>query len=185
MIPAGPLRKAARILQSGGVVAYPTESVYGLGCDPLDYPAVLRILAMKLREENAGLILLGADYEQISPFVAPSGRQLERMQATWPGPVTWVCPASSAAPPWITGGRDTIAVRVTDHPDAAALCAAAGMALVSTSANRSGRPAARSAVRVRRLFGQDVDYVVPGSVGGRPRPSEIRDAASGEVLRGG
>lgn len=185
MIPGGPLRKAARIIQNGGVVAYPTESVYGLGCDPLDYPAVERILICKQREESAGLILLGADFEQIAPFIDPTERQLERMQKTWPGPVTWVCTASAAAPRWITGGRDTIAVRVTGHEDAAALCRAAGMALVSTSANRSGHPAARSATRVRRLFGQEVDYVVPGSLGGRSRPSEIRDAASGKTLRGG
>lgn len=183
MIPAGPLRKAARIIQSGGVVAYPTESVYGLGCDPLDYPAVQRILAAKRREESAGLILLGADFEQISPYVDPGEDELERMLAAWPGPVTWVCTASAAAPPWITGGRNTIAVRVTGHGDAAALCRAADMALVSTSANRSGRPAARSAVRVRRLFGQEVDYVVPGEVGGMQNPSEIRDASTGKVLR--
>ena len=176
---------AARVLQAGGVVAYPTESVYGFGCDPLDYPAVLRILDCKQREESMGLILLGADFRQIAPFIDPSDEQLARMQAEWPGPVTWVCPASGAAPPWVTGGRDTVAVRVTDHPDAAALCREAGMAIVSTSANRSGRPAARSATRIRRLFGREVDYVLAGSVGGRLRPSEIRDAATGRVLRGG
>ncbi len=185
MTPSGPLRYAARVLRAGGVVAYPTESVYGLGCDPLDLWAVERILACKGRGAEAGLILLADDYSRLEPFVDPSTAELERMLETWPGPLTWVCTASEAAPPWITGGRKTIAIRVTAHGTAAALCRAAGMAIVSTSANRTGRPPCRSALQVRmRLFG-DVDYVLAGPTGGRPRPSEIRDARTGAILRSG
>jgi L-threonylcarbamoyladenylate synthase len=185
MIPAGPLRIAARIIQAGGVVAYPTESVFGLGCDPLEESAVERILICKHRRASAGLIVLGADLEQLSPYIAASSTQLDRMCATWPGPVTWVCDASSGAPAWITGGRKTLAIRVTDHPVAAALCRMSGMAIVSTSANRSGRPPARSALQTRLRLGDHVDYVLPGATGGRARPSEIRDAATGAILRPG
>jgi len=185
MTPSGPLRHAARVIQAGGVVAYPTESVYGLGCDPLDLSAVERILACKGRGADAGLILLADEYSRLEPFVNPSAGERERMLATWPGPVTWVCTASHAAPPWITGGRETIAVRITSHETAAALSRAAGMAIVSTSANRTGRPPCRSALQVRkRLFG-DVDYVLAGATGGRRRPSEIRDARTGAILRSG
>ena len=185
MTPSGPLRYAARVIRSGGVVAYPTESVFGLGCDPLELPAVDRILACKGRSMAAGLILLADDYTRLEPFVAPSDQEERRMLRTWPGPVTWVCRAASSAPPWITGGRDTIAVRVTAHPGSAALCRAAGMAIVSTSANRSGRPPCRSGLQVRLRLHEHVDYVVPGATGGRSRPSEIRDASSGAILRAG
>jgi L-threonylcarbamoyladenylate synthase len=185
MTPSGPLRYAARVLQAGGVVAYPTESVFGLGCDPLDLSAVQRILACKGRRMESGLILVADEYSRLAAFVAPSQAELERMLSTWPGPVTWVCTASAAAPPWITGGRDTIAVRVTAHETAAALSRAAGMALVSTSANRTGRPPCRSALQVRARLFEHVDYVLAGATGGRARPTEIRDARTGAPLRSG
>jgi len=181
----GHLRRAANILRSGGVVAYPTESVFGLGCDPLEMPAVSRILEMKSRPIEAGLILLAATPEQLAAYIAPTPEERERMLAAWPGPVTWVVTAAQGVPEWITGGRDTIAVRVTAEPLAAALCAAAGTAVISTSANRRGRPPARSSLQVRMRLGSQVDYVLPGEVGGRERPTEIRDASSGHVLRPG
>lgn len=182
---AGQLRRAAGILRAGGVVAYPTESVFGLGCDPLAPHAVARILEIKSRPVTAGLILLAADLEQLAPFIAPGDAERARMTETWPGPVTWVVTHAAGVPDWLTGGRDTIAVRVTAEPLAAALCRAAGTAIVSTSANRRGRPPARSSLQVRMRLGSQVDYVLPGLVGGRERPTEIRDAASGNVLRPG
>ncbi len=185
MTPSGPLRYAARVIRAGGVVAYPTESVFGLGCDPLELPAVERILTGKGRPADAGLILLADDYRRLEPFVAPSPTERRRMLETWPGPVTWVCTASEAAPPWVTGGRGTIAVRVTAHETATELCRASGMAIVSTSANRSGRPPCRSALQVRMRMFAEVDYVLPGQTGGRARPSEIRDARTGTILRAG
>lgn len=166
-------------------MAYPTESVFGLGCDPLELPAVERILACKHRSAAEGLILLADDYARLEPFVDPSAEERLRMLAAWPGPVTWICAASAAAPPWITGGRDSVAVRVTAHRGAAALCRAAGMAIVSTSANRSGRPPCRSGLQVRLRLSGHVDYVVPGPTGGGHRPSEIRDARTGAILRAG
>lgn len=179
------LRRAARALRDGVVLAYPTEAVYGLGCDPLNPDAVHRLLALKGRARHKGVILIAASVAQLRPFVAELDEaQWRRVTADWPGPVTWVLPAAPATPAWLTGGRDTIAVRVTAHPLAAALCRAAGMPLVSTSANVSGRPPARSSLQVR-LRCPGVDMILSGATGGLARPTEIRDLASGRQLRAG
>ncbi|HEY8521489.1 MAG TPA: Sua5/YciO/YrdC/YwlC family protein [Gammaproteobacteria bacterium] len=175
---------AARILRSGGVVAYPTEAVFGIGCLPNRREAVERVLAIKGRSERKGLVLIAANVAQLAPYAAlPEGPRAAEVLATWPGPVTWVLPAAPRAPRWITGGRRTVAVRVTAHPVARRLCERAGSALVSTSANRTGRRPLRSALEVRRLLGCEVDYVLPGPLGGLERPTTIRDAATGRILR--
>lgn len=180
------LREAARVLRGGGVLAYPTEAVYGLGCDPLDAEAVYRVLSLKGRAVGKGLILIGSDFSQLAPFVAelPPQRRGE-VEASWPGPVTWLLPAHPGLPRWLRGVHETIAVRVTAHPLAASLCRAFGAAIVSTSANPSGRTPARSPLTVRRYFDDRVDSILHGSLGGRARPSEIRDGISGDVIRGG
>jgi L-threonylcarbamoyladenylate synthase len=179
------LREAGHAIRAGAVVAYPTEAVYGLGCDPLNAAAVQRLLAIKGRPLHKGVILIAAELRQLSPFMAPlAAADLATLQADWPGPVTWVVPAAPDLPPWLSGGRDTVAVRVTAHPLAAALCRAAGMPLVSTSANASGRPPARTALQAR-LRCPGVDLVLAGATGGRKRPTEIRDLASGRRLRQG
>lgn len=178
------LRRAVAALRGGGVVAYPTEAVYGLGCDPLDGAAVTRLLALKGRPAAKGLILIGASLAQLAPFIEPLDPALgERVEATWPGPVTWVLPARPAVPYWLRGGHDTLAVRVTAHPMAAALCAAFGGALVSTSANRAGRPPARSPLAVRRAFDGEIETILHGPLGAGRRPTEIRDGHSGAVIR--
>ncbi len=130
--------------------------------------------------------MIGADLAQLSPYLGPaSASVMQRAQATWPGPVTWLLPAAPGVPYWLCGAHKTIAVRVTAHPIAAALCRAAGHALVSTSANRHRRPAARTALQVERHLGAELDYVLTGAVGPQLRPSEIRDALSGRVIRPG
>ena len=180
------LKQAARMVNAGGVIAYPTEAVYGLGCHPLDADAVLRLLRLKQRPVDKGLILIAADLEQLLPYVQPLSPALHRRVAgTWPGPVTWLVPARPETPWWLRGAHDTIAVRVTAHPLAAALCRAAGTALVSTSANRAGQAPARTALRVQRVFGKGVDLIMHGALGGASKPSEIRDARTGKVLRAG
>lgn len=180
------LQLAARCLAAGGVIAYPTEAVYGLGCDPRNPDAVRRVLAIKRRPEHKGLILIAATWSQLAPYVESLGSaRMAEILATWPGPVTWLLPAREDTPRWLTGRHETLAVRVTGHPLAAALCHAWGGALVSTSANLSRRPPARTALQVRLRLGPAVDLVVTGPCGGRERPSAIRDGGTGAVVRSG
>lgn len=176
------LKLAARRLRQGAVIAYPTEAVYGLGCDPLNPRAVYRLLAIKQRPVEKGLILIAGRLQQLLPFVRFQGDWTSHVLASWPGPHTWLLPATPNLPYWINGGRDTLACRVTAHPLAAALCDHFGSALVSTSANQSRRPPARSALQVR-LRCHGVDQVLAGPLGGLDRPTPIRDACSGTTLR--
>jgi len=177
------LRLAARYLSAGAVISYPTESVYGLGCDPLNLDAIEQIFSLKQRDWHKGLILIGASLEQVTPFIDPAFEVTEEMMQSWPGPVTWIVPAHPELPDELTGGRSTIAVRVTAHPGAATLCRTFGGAIVSTSANLSGQPMIRSATKLRKTFGNAIDYYLPGKLGNNPNPSEIRSTLTGEVLR--
>lgn len=178
------LRAAIAALAQGGVIACPTEAVWGLSCDPLNERACLRVLELKDREWQKGLILVAADFAQLEPFVeVPSNNALKRATATWPGPATWIFPATDHTPMWISGDHDGVAVRVSKHPVVRALCRRFGGPLVSTSANPSGRPPARTAFEVRRYFKDDLDAVVPGSLGGLAKPTTIRDVATGHILR--
>lgn len=174
------LQHAARVLKQGGIVAYATEYCFGLGCDPRDRAAVYRLLRLKRRRAAKGVIVLAADTAQLAPYVDAFP---PNVLASWPGPHTWLLPARPDTPHWITGGRPKIAVRVTAHSQAAALCRAAGMAIVSTSANRAGASPVRDYRDALRRFGKRVDYVLPGRVGKLAAPTPIRDAATGEVIR--
>lgn len=178
--------EAVAALRAGGVIAYPTEAVWGLGCDPRDEAATLRLLALKIREVDKGLILIAADEAQLTPFIdmaALDQIQRDTVRASWPGPHTWIVPASPAAPRWITGAHAGIAVRVSAHPLVVALCKAFAGALVSTSANRAGAPAAQRVEQLDPHIVAGVDALLAGETGGLARPSEIRDARSGSVLR--
>ncbi len=180
----GSLQQAARTLAAGGLLAYPTEAVYGLGCDPWNFEAVQRLLALKRRPLSKGLILIAADFEQLRPFVEElEPPRMAEVLASWPGPFTWLLPTRADTPHWLSGEHDTLAVRVTAHPVAAALCRTWGGALVSTSANRSGHPPARTADEVRAELGTEVDFLVPGDCDPDARPSRIRDGRTGETLR--
>ena len=176
---------AVRALREGGVIAYPTEAVFGLGCDPLARRAVDRILAMKNRSVDKGLILVAADLGQLRSLLAPlSTEQRKILENTWPGPVTWLVPANDQCPDWIRGRSGKVAVRVSAHPVVYALCRRFGRPVVSTSANRAGQPPERDAKGVRRRFGATLDTVVHAPVGGLAKPTEIRDLLTGEILRG-
>ncbi|MEX0706459.1 MAG: Sua5/YciO/YrdC/YwlC family protein [Woeseia sp.] len=177
-----PLRRAARLLHAGGVIAYPTEGVFGLGCLPDDPQAVLRLLDIKKRDPSFGLILIAANAAQLDGWIRlPDGEH--SLASSAKHPVTWIVPAADGVPEWVRGAHAGIAVRITAHPVAAALCEAAGMPLVSTSANLSGHPPARNAWVVRRQFQNLVDFIVPGRCGPARGPSELRDLESGAVLR--
>jgi L-threonylcarbamoyladenylate synthase len=178
------LRHAARIVRGGGVIAYPTEAVFGLGCLPRARGAVARVLAIKRRSWRKGLILIAANLAQLERYVElpPEPRRSEVL-GSWPGPNTWILDARPDAPAWITGGRSSVAVRVTAHALARDLCLAVGEALVSTSANVSRRPPHRQLLKLRRDLGRQVDYVLAGALGGLAQPTVIRDGRSGRVLR--
>lgn len=180
------LQQASRTIYASGVIAYPTEAVFGLGCHPLDEHAVMRLLALKQRAVQKGLILVAADLSQLEPFIAPLPHGVKsQLQATWPGPVTWVVPSRSQTPYWLTGEHASIAVRVSAHPMVVALCQACDSALVSTSANRAGQPPARTTLAVRLRFGDQLDYILSGATTGLSNPTEIRDSRTGAILRTG
>ena len=173
----------ARILRAGGVIAYPNESVYGLGCLPRNEQAVERVLRLKRRERSLGLILIAGEWEQFGDWVVSSSMVAGTRKPGEGEGITWVVPASAAAPAWITGGRDTVAVRVSLHPLAAELSRELDSPLVSTSCNPHGKPPARTAGEARKYFGGEIDWIMPGKCGPLKGPTEIRDAATGAVLR--
>ena len=178
--------QAAAALKQGGVIAYPTEGVWGLGCDPMNETAVLRLLQIKERPVDKGLILVAAHLDQLKPLLdltALSTDRLADVLATWPGPHTWIMPAHSSAPRWITGAHDSIAVRISEHPVVIALCDAFGGALVSTSANPAGASPPRTVDAFDPELLAQIDAIVEGEVGGLDRPTPIRDARDGAALR--
>ncbi|SHF33109.1 L-threonylcarbamoyladenylate synthase [Microbulbifer donghaiensis] len=180
------VKEAVRVLAAGGVIAHPTESVWGLACDPHNLQAVEKLLRLKNRPLEKGLILVSGDEADFGELLQNlSGSQLQQMHSTWPGPVTWLVPHFERVPPWISGAHHSVALRCTDHPFTAALTRAFGGAIVSTSANPAGCQPARQKYQVLRYFGDELDFVGGGATGGRSAPSEIRDLISGRILRPG
>jgi len=178
------LRQVKAVVQAGGVIAYPTEAVFGLGCDPLNRLAVERLLKLKQRSVKKGVILIAADFSQLEPFLGPlPATRLKAIFSTWPGPNTWLFPIRADTPDWLSGNHETLAVRVTNHPIAAALCRSCASPLVSTSANLSGQQPSKNALHVHSMLGYGVDYIVHGETSGIHRPSSIRDGLTGKVLR--
>lgn len=176
------LHYAAHQVWAGAVIAYPTEAVYGLGCDPLNEDAVLNLLALKQRPVEKGLILIAAEFEQLIPFLDYDQQILDRVLPTWPGAVTWIIPAQPSVPKWLTGKHQSLAVRVTAHPLAKALCQQLHTPLVSTSANPSTKKPAINALQVQKYFAGQVS-LISGATGGNKNTSAIYDARTGECLR--
>lgn len=178
------LTSALQALHDGGVVACPTEAVWGLSCDPQNPRAVMRLLQLKQRPIAKGLILVAADSRQLEFLLHDlPQQQREQLAATWPGPATWLVPHHDRVAPWIRGAHRAVAVRVSAHPVVSALCQAWGGPLVSTSANPAGAQPAQACFQVHRYFGEAVDSLLPGAIGGADKPTEIRDLASGRVIR--
>lgn len=180
------LDDAAAQIREGGVLAYPTEAVYGLGCDPFNRTAFERLFAFKQRPPTQGVLLIAAGFAQVERFIdlaSVPDDALARVRASWPGPNTWIFPRSAEVPAWVAGAHAGIALRITSHAPSAALCRAWGGALVSTSANPHGDPPARSAQTVREYFGDTLDGLLDAPLGGQERPSTIRDALTGAIIR--
>ncbi len=178
------LTDAVLALQHGGVIAYPTEAVFGLGCDPNNETAIQRILDLKQRSVEKGLLLIAAESSQLSPYIAPIDSGLwQKAQQKWPGPMTWLVPANEQTSRLLTGSHSTIGVRVTAHPVAKLLCKHFGRPIVSTSANLSGMPAARSKDEVIQQFDGKLESIVDGDVDSLAQPSEIRDLITNQIIR--
>lgn len=182
------LDQVIEALSEGKVVAYPTEGVFGVGCDPDNSEAIQRLLDIKQRPVEKGLILIAASYEQIKSYIdetSISDEILNKVKLSWPGPVTWVMPASKMTSKMVTGQFSTVAVRVSDHPLVQELCSAFGKPITSTSANLSGKAPCMTVSEVESQLGNTGVVICEGETGGRNKPSEIRDAISGKILRQG
>lgn len=178
------ISEAVKILKIGGLVAYPTEAVYGLGCDPFNQRAVEHLLLVKQRSISKGFILITHSWRLIQDLLRPiDPSRLTQVLATWPGPATWVFPATQRVPDWILGSHQTVAVRVTNHPIAKQLCENFRSPIVSTSANTSQQPPARAYETVQERFDGKIDYILEGATGNLPNPTPIRDAMTGKVIR--
>ena len=178
------LKQAVHVMNEGGVIAYPTESVFGFGCNPFNESAIEKVLKIKGREFVKGFILITSNWEQVEALTQPIRPELlAAVQNSWPGPVTWVFPADPKLPAWLTGDRPTIAIRLTAHPVAKALCDTYGGPIVSSSANRSGQIPTRDYRATRLMFGDELGFIMPGQVGELLRPTPIFDACTGEQLR--
>lgn len=171
-------------LAKGELIAYPTEGVYGLGCDPFNESAVNKLLKLKQRSVDKGLILITDDWQRIAKLTQPiPEEQLSAIQKKWPGPFTWVFPASEKVPKWIRGQHDTVALRVTAHSIARQICIAYGKPIVSTSANLAGAEPLRASDEAKNLFADQNVLIVEGEVGQLMKPTEIADALTGRILR--
>ncbi|MDO6685633.1 MULTISPECIES: Sua5/YciO/YrdC/YwlC family protein [unclassified Agarivorans] len=176
--------EAVTVLQQGAVIAYPTEAVFGLGCDPDNQQAVSKILQIKRRPVEKGLILLASELAHLLPYIdysALSAEQQQLLVSKQTRPTTWLVPVSAATPKWISGQFSSVAVRLTSHPLVADICQRWGKPLVSTSANYSGETPAANAEQAALLTG--VDLVVDGPLGKAKQTSQIKDIFTGEVIR--
>lgn len=177
------LKEASLTIAGGGIVAYPTEGVFGLGCNPANEGVVEKLIRLKARESDKGLILIAAERAQLNPYTSKISQHIEdRLHHSWPGPVTWILPAAVDTSALLTGGRPTIATRVTAFETAAALCRSCGHALISTSANRSGENPCITAAEVAAEF-TELDYVLDYPVGTLSGPTPIFDGVTGKQLR--
>ncbi len=177
---------AVEKLRAGHIIAYPTEAVYGLGCDPGNEPAIRKLLSLKGRQASAGFVLIASEYSQLLPWISDIDDSLKnKAMQTWPGPVTWLFPRAKDVSDYVAGKHETIAVRITAHQPSRDLCAAFGSALISSSANHTATRPARCTAEVEDYFGHKLGGTLAGPLGGAERPSEIRDLLSGKIIRHG
>jgi len=168
--------------KKGAIIAYPTEGIYGLGCDPDNKKAVKRLLAIKQRLESKGLILVAADFSQVKKYLKPLSDAQKDL--TKPSDTTYIFPARKSTPKWLTGDSDGLAIRISKHPLVRELCQLLDSAIVSTSANISGQPPAITSAEVLENLGSEIDVILRGKTGDSQKPSIIRDSISGEIIRG-
>ncbi len=177
-------RQAALIIKRGGLIAYPTETVYGLGCDPLNLKPILKILELKHRPLAKGLIIIAAEVNQLLPYIESSPTEIDKtLLSSETQPTTWIFKAQPWVPTWLTGQHTTLAVRLTSHPAAHALCMQLQHPIVSTSANPPGTRPARNRYILRKWFHSKLDHISPGTTSIHNTPSIIKDVKTGLILR--
>ena len=181
------LEQAVHVLQQGGVIAYPTEAVYGLGCDPKNLEAVKKILDLKQRKKEKGLILIASNFEQLKIYISPLEKTIEKkLLDSWQehrDAITWLVPVDKDISIYLKGQFETLAVRVSHHPVVKALCDKFDGAIISTSANIATQEAARTAEQVKQIFDDKIDYIIDGDTDINAQPSEIRDALTDKIIR--
>jgi len=180
------IKQAAEVFTQGGIIAYPTEAVFGLGCDPDNDLAVQKLLSIKQRPTHKGLIILATNYSQLLPYIddnAITQEQRLKILSRWPNAITQVLPARKNASPLLCGHYDSIAVRITDHEDVVALCQQTNKAIVSTSANLAGSKPAATWQQVEKQLGDKIDFIVKGETSGLLKPSTIINGLTGEIIR--
>ncbi len=184
------IKHAAKTVKKGGIIAYPTEAVFGLGCDPDNEIAINTLLHLKQRTADKGLILLASDYAQLLPYVDDEllKKTLGKVKynsiiVRWPDAVTLLLPAKNNISTLLTGIFDTIAVRITDHPDVVVLCQEMGKAIISTSANISNQPPAKTWQQAEKQFQHTVDFIIKGETSGLMKPSVIMNPLTQEIIR--
>ncbi len=180
-----PIYQASQILHSSGVIAYPTETVWGIGCDPQQPSALSRVIELKNRDAKKGLILIAGKIEQFDFLLHDLPQeQYIKLQNSWPGAVTWLVPHNNRVHPLIHGQFSTVAIRVSSHKMVEQLCEEFGGPIVSTSANLAGQSTIKNAIQAHKFLGHDLDFILQGSLGNVSNPSRIIDLKSGRILRG-
>jgi L-threonylcarbamoyladenylate synthase len=177
------LNRFAHAISQGAIFGCPTDTIWGFGCHPLIASSVARILQIKNRSPDKGLILLSSKLEYCAAYVGVDSEQLEPIQSPADHPTTWLVPASGDCPIWIRGNYPTVAIRITNHPLLAFLCDRLQAPIVSTSANRSSKATVRNSVQMRKQFGNELDFIVSGFATGSNRPSEIKSLLSRATIR--
>jgi L-threonylcarbamoyladenylate synthase len=177
------IRLAAHHIRLGAVIAYPTDTVYGLGCDPLNTSALDHLNALKQRAPGKGLILLAGNLEQLDEFIDLDDNIARQRICSAKQPTSWVVPARAGLPLQLTGGNDTLAIRVTDNPVVARLCQTLGHPLVSSSANPAGRPPAANSLQLHRWFHGDLASILIDDNAGTGRPSTLRHIHTQQIYR--
>lgn len=177
------LNRFIHAVSCGAIFGYPTDTIWGFGCHPLIADSVFRILQIKNRSPDKGLILLSSRLEYCAPYLDADPEQLKPIRLPCAQPTSWLVPASAFCPPWIRGNFPTVAIRITDHPLLQVLCDRLETPIVSTSANRAGRTTVRNSLQLRKQFAEELDFIVTGFATGSGRPSEIKSLGSGISVR--
>jgi len=171
-------------VKKGAIFAYPTEAVFGLGCDINNKYAIQKILNIKKRDISKGLIVISDNLEKVRNLVDDNYFKIFVDENSGSTPTTWLCPASDLVLPEITGDSKKIAIRITKHDISKSICKLLDMPIISTSANIAGEKPVTKQDGLKSFF-DDIDYTVDGEVGNNKKPSRIIDLISKEVIREG